>query len=122
MINKKSRAEQKQIRHKRVRAKISGTSERPRLNVFRSLTSIYAQVIDDTKGVTLVSASSREKELAESLKGKTKTEQAKIVGEVIATRALNKNITQVVFDRGGSIYAGRIKALAEGARSKGLKF
>jgi large subunit ribosomal protein L18 len=113
---------QRLIRHARIRAKISGTSLRPRLSVYRSTNEIYCQVIDDEKQVTLVSASSKEKELAESLKGKTKSEQARLVGEAVAKKALKKKITEVVFDRGGYIYTGRIKAVAEGAREAGLKF
>lgn len=122
MINRESRSEQKQIRHARVRTKVVGTKSCPRLNVFRSLTSIYAQVIDDSKGNTIVSASSREKELEAALKGKTKAEQAFIVGQTIAERAIKAKVKTVVFDRGGNIYAGRVKSLADGARDKGLKF
>ncbi len=110
------------IRHKRIRKKISGTPEVPRLAVFKSLRHIHAQVIDDTVGHTLVSASSAERELKPKMAGKTKTEQAKLVGEIIAERALAKGIERVVFDRGGSKYHGRVKALAEAAREKGLKF
>ena len=113
---------QRLIRHARIRAKISGTSLRPRLSVYRSTNEIYCQIIDDEKQVTLVSASSKEKELAESLKGKTKSEQARLVGEAVAKKALKKKIAEVVFDRGGYIYTGRIKAVAEGARDAGLKF
>lgn len=109
------------VRHERVRTKISGTSLRPRLSVFRSLSEIYCQVIDDEKQVTLVSASSKEKALQESLKGKTKTEQARLVGEAVAKKALAKKIKEVVFDRGGYVYTGRVKAVAEGARDSGLK-
>ena len=119
---KKSRNLQRKRRHIRVRKKLSGTPERPRLNVYRSLIGIYAQVIDDKQGHTLVSASSIDKELRSKSEGKTKTEQAKLVGETIAERALAAGITTVVFDRGGFRYAGRVKALAEGAREKGLKF
>ena len=106
-------------RHPRVRAKISGTPERPRLNVFRSETNIYAQIIDDTKGVTLVSASSLEKGFEGS---GSNCEAAKKVGEAIAERAKAKGIEAVVFDRGGYLYHGRVKALAEGAREGGLQF
>ena len=119
---KKTRAQSRQKRHKRVRGKVSGTSARPRLNVFRSLSSIYAQLIDDTAGRTLLSASSIDGELRTSLKGKNKTEQARLVGEAVAQRAQAKGIKQVVMDRGGFRYAGRIKALAEGARKEGLEF
>ena len=105
-------------RHKRVRAKISGTAERPRLCVYRSLQNIYVQIIDDTCGKTLVSASSVEKDFGA---GGNK-ESAKKVGELAAKRALEKGITEVVFDRGGYVYHGRVAALAEGAREAGLKF
>ena len=106
-------------RHKRVRAKISGTPERPRLNVFRSAKHIYAQIIDDVSGKTLVSASSLEKDFA--CEG-TKTDAAKQVGVNVAERAKAKGIENVVFDRGGYVYHGRVKALAEGAREGGLQF
>ncbi|HLU10413.1 MAG TPA: 50S ribosomal protein L18 [Oceanobacillus sp.] len=109
-------------RHKRVRGRVVGTSERPRLNVFRSLTNIYAQVIDDQQGHTLVSASTLDKEIAEQVKGKTKSEAAKIVGQVIAQRAKEAGLSKVVFDRGGYKYHGRVAALAEGAREGGLEF
>lgn len=111
-------------RHARVRRRISGTPVCPRLNVFRSLNQIYVQVIDDTKGVTLVSASSLDAGIhgAENVEGKKKTEQASMVGKLVAERALEAGITQVVFDRGGYRYHGRIKALAEAAREAGLKF
>ncbi len=109
-------------RHRRVRKKVSGTPERPRLNVFRSLNHIYAQVIDDVAGVTLVSASTIDRELRPQMKGLTKTEQARLVGEAVAKRALAQGITRVVFDRGGYKYIGRVKALAEGAREGGLEF
>lgn len=109
-------------RKKRVRARISGTAERPRLNVFRSLTNIYAQVIDDAQGHTLVSASTVDSEVAAQLEGKTKAEAAKIVGQTVAQRAKNAGISKVVFDRGGYRYHGRIAALAEGAREGGLEF
>ena len=106
-------------RHKRVRAKISGTALRPRLNVFRSTNNIYAQLIDDVAGVTLASASTLDKEL--NGYGGNK-EAAKKVGKLIAERAAQKNITEVVFDRGGYIFHGRVKELAEGAREGGFKF
>ena len=105
-------------RHKRVRAKISGTSECPRLCVFRSTNNIYAQIIDDVKGVTLCSASSLDK----TIEGGGNKEAATAVGKLIAERAKDKNITDVVFDRGGNIYHGRVKELAEGAREGGLNF
>lgn len=122
MISKKDKNEERKARHNRVRNKISGTTERPRLNVYRSLTQIYAQIIDDTTGKTLVSASSLEKELAAKCAGKNKVEQAKVVGEAIAKRALDKKIETVVFDRGGYLYIGRVQALADSAREAGLKF
>lgn len=122
MINKKDKNKERLIRHKRVRTKVSGTSARPRLNVYRSLNEIYAQIIDDTKGVTLTNASSKDKELVKSLEGKTKSEQAKIVGKTIAEKAIKLGINEVVFDRGGYLYTGRVQALADGAREAGLKF
>ena len=109
-------------RHNRVRGRVVGTSERPRLNVFRSLTNIYAQVIDDQQGHTLVSASTIDKDVTEQVKGKTKSEAAKIVGQVIAQRAKDAGLSKVVFDRGGYKYHGRVAALAEGAREGGLEF
>ncbi|MCK5314687.1 MAG: 50S ribosomal protein L18 [Anaerolineales bacterium] len=118
----KSRSEARQRRHSRVRKHISGTPERPRLNVFRSLTAIYAQVIDDEAGNTLVSASTNDRELSADLDGKTKTEQAHLVGKTLAERATAKGINKVVFDRGGYRYIGRVKALANGAREGGLEF
>ena len=119
LIKRPDTKAQRLHRHKRVRGKVSGTPERPRLNVFRSETNIYAQIIDDTKGVTLVSASSLEKGF--SCDG-TKTDAAKKVGEMVAERAKAKGIDAVVFDRGGYLYHGRVKALAEGAREGGLQF
>ena len=119
MINRPDTRSQRIKRHKRVRAKIAGTSERPRLNVFRSETNIYAQIIDDVNGVTLVSASSLEKDFA--CEG-TKSDAAKKVGMIIAERAKAKGIDTVVFDRGGYVYHGRVQALAEGAREGGLQF
>lgn len=112
----------RQRRHQRVRKTVFGTSERPRLNVFRSLEHIYGQVIDDTTGNTLVSASTRDSEVSAQLGDKNKSEQASVVGQVLARRALDRGISQVVFDRGGWAYHGRIKALAEGARKEGLEF
>ena len=119
MINRPDTRSQRLKRHKRVRAKISGTPERPRLNVFRSETNNYAQLIDDVSGKTLVSASSLEKDFA--VEG-TKTDAAKQVGRNIAERAKAKGIENVVFDRGGFVYHGRVQALAEGAREGGLQF
>lgn len=109
-------------RHQRIRMKISGTSARPRLNVFRSLSHIYAQVIDDEAGHTLVSASTVDRGLASELQGKSKKEQAALVGKMLANRAQASGIKQVVFDRGGYRYHGRVKALADGAREGGLEF
>jgi large subunit ribosomal protein L18 len=114
--------EARKRRHRRIRSKISGTAERPRLNVYRSLSNIYVQVINDQEGHTLVSASTLEKELAPDLEGKTKKEQATVVGKAVAQRALDAGITEVVFDRGGYPYHGRVKAVAEAAREGGLKF
>ncbi len=119
---KKTRAEARDRRHESVRKHIAGTPDRPRLNVFRSLAEIYAQVIDDEAGQTLVAASTIDAELRQQLKGLKKTEQAKKVGQLVASRALNKGIKQVVFDRGGFKYIGRVKALADGARETGLEF
>ena len=119
MVSKKDSNKARLHRHTRVRGKISGTAERPRLNVFRSLNHIYAQIIDDVKGVTLVSASSAEKDFG--MNGGN-MEAARKVGEMVAKRAADKKITEVVFDRGGYIYHGRVKELAEGAREGGLKF
>ena len=109
-------------RHSRVRKNVQGTADRPRLNVFRSLSGIYVQVIDDQSGRTLVSASTADRELREKLKGMKKSEQAKAVGKAVAERAKSKGISAVVFDRGGFRYVGRVKALADGAREGGLQF
>lgn len=120
MIKKTSRNEMRVIRHKRIRENLSGTSEKPRLSVFRSNANISAQIIDDTKGVTLVSASSLEKEL--NIKNGGNIEAAKVIGAEIAKRAKSKKINEVVFDRGGYLYHGRVTALAEAARENGLEF
>ncbi len=109
-------------RHTRVRKNISGSPEKPRLCVFRSLAEIYAQIIDDEKGMTLVSSSSIDKEIRVKTKGLKKTEQAALVGKVLAERAIQKKVSMVVFDRGGNKYNGRVKALADAARQAGLKF
>ena len=119
---KMNRAESRVRRHRRVRKHIVGTSERPRLNIFRSDAEIYAQVIDDKAGNTLAAASSIDHELREKLSGKNKTEQARLVGQMVGERAKNKGISQVIFDRGGFRYIGRVKALADGARESGLDF
>ena len=122
MIGKIDKNQDRKKRHVRVRAKISGTPEMPRLNVYRSLNNIYAQIIDDEAGNTLVACSTLEKEVAAQIADKTKKEAAKIVGETVAKKALAKGIEAVVFDRGGYLYTGRVKELAEGARAAGLKF
>jgi len=109
-------------RHYRIRMKLSGTAERPRMNVFRSVENIFVQVINDETGHTVAAASTIDKELRSQMDGKTKTEQAQLVGKAVAERAQAANVNEVVFDRGGYIYHGRIKALAEGAREGGLKF
>ncbi len=109
-------------RKRRIRAKIKGTAERPRLSVFRSSKYIYAQVIDDTQGVTLAAASEQHKVLTEELKGLKKSERAKVVGQALAAKCKELGIEQVVFDRNGFIFHGRVKALAEGARDGGLDF
>jgi large subunit ribosomal protein L18 len=118
----KQKTEARKRRQARVRAKLAGTSARPRLNVYRSLSNIYAQVIDDETGKTLASASTIDKDVAAQLVGKTKVEASKIVGEAVAKRAKEAGINTVVFDRGGYRYHGRIAALAEGARAGGLEF
>ncbi len=120
MINKADKNATRKKRHARVRAKLTGTAERPRLNVFRSNQHIYAQVIDDVNGVTLVSASTLDKDLA--LNGTSNIEAATKVGESVSKRAVEKGVKEVVFDRGGYLYHGRVKALAEAAREAGLQF
>ncbi len=122
MIKKIDKNEERLRRHTRVRKKISGTAETPRLSVYRSLNHIYVQVIDDVKGVTLCSASTMEKEVKGEIKDKTKTEAAKLVGKKVAERALKKGVKAVVFDRGGYLYTGRVQAVADGAREAGLNF
>ena len=119
MVNKQDSNKARLHRHKRVRGKINGTAARPRLNVFRSTSNIYAQLIDDEKGVTLASASTLDKEFNDYGGNK---EAAKIVGNLIAKRALEKGVSEVVFDRGGYVFHGRVKELADGAREGGLKF
>lgn len=122
MIKLKSRNEMRLLRHSRIRKKISGTADRPRLAVFRSLKEIYVQVIDDSVGHTLISASTLEKAIAGTLTvGHCTVEAAKVIGKTIAERAKEKGIAEVVFDRGGHDYHGRVKALAEAAREAGLK-
>ena len=119
MITKQDKNQVRKKRHARVRSKINGTAERPRLNVYRSNKNIYAQIIDDVAGVTLVSANTQEKAF-EGLG--SNVEAAATIGETIAKRAAEKNITNVIFDRGGYLYHGRVKALAEAARENGLEF
>ena len=119
---KKSRSVARARRHVRVRKNLAGTAERPRLNVYRSLSAIYAQVIDDKAGNTLASASTVDRDLREKMKGLKKIEQATLVGQALAERAKEKGISSVVFDRGGFRYMGRVKALADGARKGGLEF
>ena len=122
MINKLDKNNERQRRHARVRKTVHGTSSRPRLCVYRSLSNIYAQIIDDDKGVTLASASTMDKAMRGMMKGKTKLEQATIVGQEIAKRAIEKGIKAVVFDRGGYLFTGRIKNISDGARAGGLEF
>ena len=122
MISKIDKNADRLKRHERVRNKISGTAARPRLSVYRSLNHIYAQIIDDVAGNTLVACSTVEKAIAESVKDLTKKEAAKVVGGEVAKRALEKGITEVVFDRGGYVYMGRVECVADGAREDGLKF
>ena len=122
MINKIDKNKDRVIRHQRVRKKISGTAERPRLSVYRSLNHIYTQLIDDVKGVRLCSASTMEKEIASKVAKMTKTEAAALVGETIGQRAIKAGIKEIVFDRGGYIYTGRVQAVADAARKTGLIF
>ena len=127
MISKIDKNTVRQRRHARVRKTVEGTAAAPRLNVYRSLNHIYAQIIDDRAGnekggVTLAAASTMDKDVKAQLEGLTKTDAAKVVGKVLAERALKKGVETVVFDRGGYLYTGRVKALADGAREAGLKF
>ncbi len=122
MIKKVDRNAARKVRHKRVRKKVFGTADRPRLNVFRSLKHIYVQIIDDEKGHTLVSASSLDPEIRNNVSDKTKKEVARMVGELAARRAQEKGIKKVVFDRGGYVYHGRVQEVAAGAREAGLEF
>jgi large subunit ribosomal protein L18 len=122
MISKIDKNAVRRKRHYRMRKHINGTVERPRLNIYRSLNNIYAQVINDETGSTLASASSLDADIKAKLDGKSKVEIAKLVGELIGSRALEKGVQQVVFDRGGYLYTGRVAAVAEGARSAGLSF
>ena len=122
MINKANKNKVRVRKHVRVRKKISGTAARPRLDVFRSLSHIYAQIIDDEKGVTLVAASTLDKAIKDKVDFGGNVEAAKEVGKLVAEKALEAGITEVVFDRGGYLYHGRVAALAEGAREGGLEF
>lgn len=122
MILKEDRNKARKKRHLRVRKKVHGTSERPRLNVFRSNKHIYAQIIDDDRGHTLCAASTLDPEVRQRIDKGSTVEAARVVGEVLAKRALAKGITKVVFDRGGYLYHGRVAALADGARAGGLQF
>ena len=122
MINKKDRNTLRKKRHYRNRKNLSGTAERPRLCVYRSIKNIYAQVIDDVNGNTLVSASTMEKDLMKKVEGKNGVETAMIIGKAVGERAKKKGINTVVYDRGGYVYTGRVAALAEGARKAGLDF
>jgi len=122
MVSKKIRTEVREKKHKKVRNHISGTAERPRLSVFRSNNHMYAQVIDDVAGNTLCSASTVEKEVKSELEKTNNVEAAAYLGKVIGKRAIEKGIKSVVFDRGGFIYHGKVKALAEAAREAGLEF
>ena len=122
MISKIDKNAIRQKRHQRVRLKISGTAERPRFNVYRSTNNINVQIIDDIKGVTLVSCSTLDKDMVKIVKDMTKTEAAAEVGKAVAKKALAAGITEVVFDRGGYLYTGRVKSVADGAREAGLKF
>ncbi len=122
MLKKIDKNKKRQDRHYSIRNKITGTPERPRLNVFKSSKHIYAQVIDDATGTTLASCSTLDKELIEKVAELTKTDAAKLVGKTVGERAKDKGINTVVFDRGGYLYHGRVKLLAEGARESGLEF
>ncbi len=122
MLKKVDRNLKRMERHYKIRNKIAGTPERPRLNIYRSAKHIYAQVIDDATGATLVSASTQDKELQGKVAELTKSDAAKLVGQTVGQRAKEKGINTVVFDRGGYLYHGRVKVLAEGARESGLEF
>ncbi len=122
MVSKKSRAVVRENKHRRLRNRFSGTAERPRLAVFRSNNHMYAQIIDDTVGKTLVSASTLDKEVKAECEKTNNVDAAAVVGTVVAKRALEKGITTVVYDRGGFVYEGKVKALAEAAREAGLEF
>ena len=122
MLKKIDKNSVRKAKHARIRFNLNGSAERPRLSVYRSTTHIYAQVIDDKTGKTLCSCSTMDKDVREKMAGRTKSEQANLVGELVAKKCLAKKIKQVVFDRSGYIYTGRVKQVAEGARSAGLEF
>ena len=122
MVSKKSRTVVRENKHRKLRNRFSGTAERPRLAVFRSNNHMYAQIIDDTVGKTLVSASTLDKDVMAELEKTNNVEAATVVGTVVAKKALEKGITTVVYDRGGFVYEGKVKALAEAAREAGLEF
>ena len=122
MVSKKSRTEVREKKHSRMRNHLAGTAERPRLAVFRSNNHMYAQIIDDTVGKTLVSASTLDKDVKAECEKTNNVEAAAVVGKVVAKKALEKGITTVVYDRGGFVYEGKVKALAEAAREAGLEF
>lgn len=122
MIKKADKNAERTLRHRRIRNKISGTAQKPRFCVYRSTKHIYVQVIDDVSGKTLVAASTMEKQIAEAIKGKTKSEAAAMVGKEAAKKAISAGISEVVFDRGGYLYTGRVASVASGAREAGLQF
>lgn len=122
MLKKVDRNLKRMERHYKIRNRIAGTPERPRLNIYRSAKHIYAQVIDDATGVTLASASTQDKEIRDKVAELTKSDAAKLVGQTVGQRAKEKGINTVVFDRGGYLYHGRVKVLADGARESGLEF
>ncbi len=122
MLSRISRNEHRRRVHERVRSRLSGTTGRPRLNVYRSLEHIYAQLIDDSRGKTIASASSLDQEVRKELKGGGNMAAARVIGRILGERAKARGVTEVVFDRGGYKYHGRVKALAEAAREAGLKF
>ena len=122
MINKIDKNKERQRRPLRVRKKVSGTAATPRLCIYRSLNHVYAQVIDDVKGVTLCSASTLEKDVKAAIKDMNKTDASKVVGKKVAEKAIAKGVKEVVFDRGGYLYTGRVQAVADGAREAGLNF
>lgn len=122
MAKKVDRDEHRRLRHLRIRRRMVASADRPRLSVFRSLKHVYAQVIDDTRGVTLAAASTLDPEVRDAMKGKKKAEASQLVGQLIARRAAEKGVTKVLFDRAGYKYHGRVKALADAARSAGLQF